>query len=81
MTSISATAPRGTPGGTLRVCRPRRLPLAALLLLGACMMPAPSTDAGCRTYREQRRDMPDLLGDPLSRWVAITDSAMTGACT
>lgn len=51
-----------------------------VLALGLCTMTAPSPDAGCRTYGEQRRDMPTLGLDDVSRWVAVTDNAMTGAC-
>lgn len=53
----------------------------AVLVLSACTMAVPSADAGCRIYGEQRRDMPPLGTDAVSRWAAITDSAMTGACT
>ena len=52
----------------------------ALLVLSACTMAMPSAEAGCRVYGEQRRDMPRLGTDAVSGWVAVTDSAMSGAC-
>lgn len=50
---------------------------ASLLALMAC---TPAGDAGCATYGLRRPSMPDLPADPLGEWVAVTDSAMTGAC-
>ena len=49
----------------------------SLLALAAC---TPATDAGCATYGLQRPVMPPLPDDALGAWVAVTDSAMTGAC-
>ncbi len=38
-------------------------------------------DAGCAVYGAQRAQMPRPLGEgALAVWVAVTDSAMTGAC-
>jgi hypothetical protein len=55
---------------------------AALLcaLLGGCVSAPVSGDAGCRTYGFQRASMPTLGADAVSEWVAVMDSAMTGAC-
>jgi ABC-type uncharacterized transport system auxiliary subunit len=37
-------------------------------------------DAGCATYGLQRPSMPPLSNDAAGRWVAVLDTAMTGAC-
>lgn len=54
---------------------------AALLFLAltACAAALPE-GKGCATYSIQRADMPALSDDAVSRWVAVMDSAMTGAC-
>lgn len=51
--------------------------LMLILMLAGCVA---SPDAGCTTYGMQRPSMPDLPDDPLGAWVAVTDTAMTGAC-
>lgn len=49
-----------------------------LLALGAC---APVlADSGCNVYGNARLSMPPLGTDPVSQWVAVVDSGMTGAC-
>jgi len=50
---------------------------ASLLALTAC---TPTGDAGCVAYAMQRPSMPPLSDDALGAWVAVTDTALTGAC-
>ena len=38
------------------------------------------TDAGCATYGQRRPSMPPLGLDEISRWVDVTDGAMTATC-
>lgn len=53
----------------------------ALLLAGCVQSPAPVVvDAGCAEYGRQRGAMPPLDLQPLSVWVAVMDSGMTGTC-
>lgn len=50
------------------------------MIVASCT-PTVVADAGCATYGAQRAQMPRPLGEgPLASWVAVTDSAMTGAC-
>lgn len=50
------------------------------MIVSACA-PTVIADAGCATYSAQRAQMPRPLGEgSLAAWVAVTDSAMTGAC-
>lgn len=53
--------------------------LIAFLALTACAG-AIAIGAGCQTYGNLRLSMPELGTDPVSEWVAVLDSAMTGAC-
>ena len=53
--------------------------VVAFMILTACAG-AIALDAGCDRYGELRADMPRLGDDALSRWVAVLDSGMTGAC-
>ena len=50
--------------------------IALCTALAGCVTP----EAGCVTYGLQRATMPPLPDDPLGRWQAVTDSAMTKAC-
>lgn len=52
--------------------------LLLLLALAGCVQPA--NDEGCLAYGSQRATMPPLGMSPLDEWVAVLDSAMTGAC-
>lgn len=57
--------------------------LTAMSLLTACAETTASGDAGCASYGEARQSMPEdaeaLPGNWL-RWVAMTDTRMTGTC-
>lgn len=53
--------------------------LMICLMLGGCVSAA-ATDSGCATYGAQRPSMPPLGLDALSRWVDVTDGAMTATC-
>jgi hypothetical protein len=54
---------------------------ALCLALSGCVASPVVIDAGCLTYGQQRATMPPLGLGAVDRWVAETDSAMTGACT
>jgi len=52
---------------------------ALCAVLTACAA-ATVLDAGCTAYGEMRGTMPLLSADPVSQWVAMVDSRMTGVC-
>lgn len=54
-------------------------PLLLCLILAGCAAP-PASDGGCLAYGAQRATMPPLGTSALDDWVAVTDTAMTGAC-
>jgi hypothetical protein len=56
--------------------------VAALAPLTSCGEILIAGDAGCVAYREARLTLPadDLADDTVGRWVAVTDSRMTGTC-
>lgn len=49
--------------------------VAVFVALAGCV-----SGEGCQTYALQRAEMPPLPETELGAWVAVTDTAMTGAC-
>lgn len=49
------------------------------LVLAGCVG-QPATNGACLAYGAQRATMPPLGTEALDEWVAVLDTAMTGAC-